>query len=195
MRIQWIVAACAVAMMAASLANASTIDFETQAAASGSTFTGTPSEVNIGIASFSGGELLNNVAGLGADATGVYASEGIFGSEDNPIEITFSAPVSAFSILLVNADNTQNYTVSDNLGDSVTKSVASAGALGTATFTLAGAGLTTVDITSANAFSWSFAIDNVAFTPVATPEPRVIWLLAACVLICIVVRQRRAHSL
>ena len=72
------------------------------------------------------------------------------------------------------------YTVSDNLGDSVTMSLASAGGLGAGTFSLAGSGLTTVNITSANADAWDFAVDNVTFTEAASvPEPQPILLLGA----------------
>lgn len=161
---------------------ASTIDFEAQAAGRGGNLTGIPdSPLTIGAATFTGGEVLNAEVGLNADQTGVYASEGLFGSgETNPLIISFSAPVNGFSVLVVNGDDVRNYTVSDNPGDSTTMSLPSAGSLGVATFSLPGNGLTTVQITSANADGWDFAIDNVTFTQtVATPEPRSILLLAA----------------
>jgi hypothetical protein len=67
---------------------------------------------------------------------------------------------------------------SDNLGDSVTMSLASAGGLGAGTFSLASNGLTTVNITSANAGAWDFAIDNVTFTQATSiPEPGSMLLL------------------
>jgi hypothetical protein len=58
-------------------------------------------------------------------------------------------------------------------------SLPSAGSLGAAVFSLSGIGITTVDITSANADGWDFAIDNVTFTPGAShvPEPRSFGLL------------------
>jgi hypothetical protein len=57
--------------------------------------------------------------GLNADQTGVYSSEGLFGSgETNPLVITFSSPVSGFSIMVANGDVAQSYTVADDLGDS-----------------------------------------------------------------------------
>jgi hypothetical protein len=161
--------------------SATTIDFESQAAGRGGNLTGVPdSPLVIGIATFTGGELLNAEVGLNADETGVYTNQGLFGSgETNPVVITFASPVSNFSILVANGEDVRNYTVSDNLGDSVTMSLASAGGLGAGAFSLAGSGITTVKITSANADGWDFAIDNVTFTEAApVPEPSSLLLLA-----------------
>ena len=161
---------------------ASTIDFEAQAVGRGGSLTGIPdSPLTIGTATFTGGELLNAEVGLNADQTGIYASQGLFGSgETNPLTITFAAPVSDLSVLVLNGDDVRNYTVSDNLGDSIATSLPSTGSLGAATFSLPGNGLTSVQITSANTDGWDFAIDNLSFTQtVATPEPGSILLLAA----------------
>jgi hypothetical protein len=77
--------------------------------------------------------------GLNTDATGVYVSEGLFGSgETNPLVFSFAAPVQNFSVLVLNGDDMRSYTVSDNLGDSATNSLVSAGSLGGATFSLLG---------------------------------------------------------
>jgi hypothetical protein len=67
---------------------ATVIDFEAQAADRGGDLTGIPdSPLTIGIATFTGGELLRGEVGLNADPTGVYASEGLFGSgETNPLD-------------------------------------------------------------------------------------------------------------
>ena len=172
-------------------ATGTVINFDTQAAERGGNLTGIPdSPLTIGTATFTGGELLNGEIGLNADQTGVYASEGLFGSgETNPLVITFSSPVDAFSVLVLNGEDVRTYTVSDNVGDSITKSLPSTGAtidyggfvqgLGAATFSLSGNGLTTVDISSANADAWDFAIDNVSFTAAASiPEPDSVKLLA-----------------
>ena len=160
--------------------SATVIDFEAQAVGRGGNLTGIPdSPLTIGIATFTGGELLNAEVGLNADQTGVYATEGLFGSgETNPLVIQFAVPVSSFSIFIANGDDIRSYTVSDNLGDSVTMSLSSAGGLGAGTFSFAGSGLTTVNITSANADAWDFAIDNVTFTEAASvPEPQPLLLL------------------
>jgi hypothetical protein len=155
-------------------ASATVIDFEAQAANRGSNLTGIPdSPLTIGIATFTGGELRFGLINLPADETGVYVSEGLFGSgETNPLVITFATPVSDFSVLLANGDSqNQTYTVSDDLGDSTNFTLALPGSLNNAarTVALSGAGITTVSITSANASFWNFAIDNVTFS--AVPEP------------------------
>jgi hypothetical protein len=165
------------------------IDFEAQANHSGGNLTGTPdSPLSIGIATFTGGELRQQEVGLPADQTGVYASEGLFGSgETNPLVITFASPVNDFSVFVANDDDTGNYTVSDNLGDSLTKSLASAADLGATTISLPGNGVTAVTISSADANAWDFAIDNVTFT--ATPEPAPLPLLGAGLLLLAAVRR------
>jgi len=171
-------------------APATVIDFEAQAASRGGNLTGVPdSPLTIGLATFTGGELLNAEVGLNVDQTGVYATEGLFGSgETNPMVITFASPVDAFSVFVVNGDDTRSYTVSDNLGDSITKSLPSAGALGAATFSLSSNGITTAEITSANTDAWDFAIDDVSFSaPTSVPEPEALFLVGAgsIVLACI----------
>jgi hypothetical protein len=164
-------------------ATATTIDFDVQAGNRGGNLTGIPdSPLMIGIATLTGGELLSGEVGLNADTTGIYASEGLFGSgETNPLVITFTMPVQNFSVFVLNGDDTRSYTVSDNLGNSITKSLASAGALGGAEFALPGSGLSTVEISSANADAWDFAVDNLTFTDItnSTPEPEASLLLSA----------------
>jgi hypothetical protein len=175
-------------------ASATVVDFEAQAAARGGNLIGIPdSPLTIGIATFTGGELLKAEVGLNADQTGVYATEGLFGSgESNPLVITFASPVSNFSIFIANGDDVRNYTVSDNLGDSVMMSLASAGGLGAGTFSLASNGLTTVDITSANADAWDFAIDNVTFTQAPSiPEPGSMLLLGGGLALLVSLRRSK----
>jgi len=160
--------------LASSPVSATVIDFETQAANRGGSLTGIPdSPLSIGIATFTGGELRNALINLPADETGIYVSEGLFGSgETNPLVITFAMPVSGFSVLVANGDSqNQTYTVSDDLGDSAIVTLALAGSLTNAARTVAlpGSGIRTVSITSANANFWNFAIDNVTFS--AVPEP------------------------
>ena len=177
-------------------ARATTIDFEAQAANRGGNLTGIPdSPLTIGIATLTGGELLNGEVGLNADQTGVYASEGLFGSgETNPLTITFVVPVQNFSLLVLNGDDVRSYTVSDNLGDSITNSLASAGGLGAATFSLPGNGLTTVTITSANTDAWDFAIDNVSFATATAPEPESLALFGAGLLLVAAIRRKQVRA-
>lgn len=179
-------------------AAATVIDFDAQAAGHGGNLTGIPdSPLTIGLATFTGGELLNGEVGLNADQTGVYASEGLFGSgETNPLVITFALPIDDFSVLVANGDDTRSYTVSDNLGASVTKSLSSAGALGSATFSLSGSGITTVFVGSANTGAWDFAIDNVSFTAATSaPEPQALFLVGAGSILVGCVRRKHVKAL
>src|SRR5215471_14468407 len=86
---------CLLLTLAAAPASASVIDFEAQAANRGGNLTGIPdSPLTIGIATFTGGELRDGLINLPVDETGVYASEGLFGSgETNPLLIVFATPV------------------------------------------------------------------------------------------------------
>ncbi len=185
-------------LMAAVPATAEVINFDAQAAGRGGNLTGIPdSPLNVGIANFTGGELLDAEVGLSVDQTGVYASQGIFGSgETNPLTITFVSAVSNVSVFVANGDDVRSYTVTDNLGDSVTKSLASAGGLGGATFSLPGNDITSVQISSANAAAWDFAIDNVTFAPPATavPEPDSWLLFSGGVLLLIATCSKRRHE-
>jgi hypothetical protein len=178
---------------------AATIDFESQANGRAGDLTGiADSPVMVGIATVMGGELLKAEIGLNADQGGVYATEGLFGSsETNPVIITFSAPVSNFSVLIANGDDVRSYTVSDNRGDKAAMSLASAGSAGAGTFSLAGAGITQVMISSANADAWDFAIDNVMFSEAtATPEPTSLVLVCGgLVALAASWRKLRARSL
>jgi hypothetical protein len=165
-------------LLAAGQARADLIDFETQAAGRGGSFTGkVDSPLVIGIATFTGGELLKNEIG-GVDKTGVYATTSVFGGVySNPLKITFSQAVSGFSIVVTN-NSADSFTVADNLGGSKTQFLSS---ISFTTFSLSDTGITSVTISSANAneLGFVFAIDNVSFTPntVATPEPASLTLL------------------
>jgi hypothetical protein len=179
-------------------AMAEVIDFEAQTVARGGNLTGIPdSSLTIGIATFTGGELLNGEVGLNADQTGVYATEGLFGSgEMDPLVISFASPVNNFSVYVANGDDVTKYTVSDNLGDSVSKSLVSAGGLGAAIFSLPGKGLTTVDINSADAKAWDFAIDNVTFTAATSvPEPVSLLLVGAGLAILVGICRKAAYRI
>ena len=108
---------CLLLTLVSAPASASVIDFEAQAAGRGGNLTGIPdSPLTIGIATFTGEELRDGLINLPADESGVYVSEGLFGSgETNPLIIAFAAPVSGFSVLVANGDaQNQTYTVSDD---------------------------------------------------------------------------------
>jgi hypothetical protein len=177
----------------ATFARADVIDFDLQAAANAGAVTGIPDSFTVGTASFTGGELLRAEAGLPADQTGVYATEGLFGADSNPLTITFSTPVDSFSLLLANGDGqNQSYTLSDNLGDTVTKQLALSGAASgsTAALALPGSGITRVTISSANPDFWNFAIDDVAFHTTAAPEPGT-WALCVASLMFVLAYAKR----
>ena len=150
-------------------AHATTVDFEAQAAARGGNFTGTvDSPLVIGIATFTGGELLKNESGFVADHTGVYATaSGVGASYTNPLHITFSSPVNNVSLLLTN-NITDTFTVSDNLGEFFTQMQV----LGSShVFTFGGAGVTSVTVSEASHTQWDFAIDDVSWTKGTSPVP------------------------
>jgi hypothetical protein len=183
--------------VAAAPATATVINLDAQAAGSGRNLTGIPdSPLTVGMATFTGGELREGEVGLNADQTGVYATQGLFGSgETNPLTITFASPVNDFSLFVANGDDVRSYTVSDNLGDSIKKSLPSAGSLGAGTFSLPGNGLTTVFVTSANTDAWDFAIDNVRFSAItSTPETNSLLLLSSALAFLIAVAGNRLRN-
>ena len=171
--------------------SADTIDFEAETANAGGFLTGTPdSPLAIGVATFTGGELRRGEIGLIADQSGVYATQGVFGfGETNPLTILFAAPVSGFSVNVLNGDNTATYTISDDRGDSISASLPSAGSGGAKIFSLPGVGIRSVDISSSNADGWNFAIDDVI--SVATPEPGPQLLLALGLLLLGLIAKRK----
>jgi len=158
------------------VAGATTIDFEAQGASAPSGFTGTlNSPLVIGLATFTGGQLLRNEAGS-SDTSAVYATVSVPKYAD-PLSITFSQPVSNVSLLITN-EIPDTYTVADNLGTSSTVSLnANTGRI----FSLVDSGVTQITISSAVTAQWDFAIDNVTFTaPMSSaPEPGTAILLGA----------------
>jgi hypothetical protein len=150
-----------------------TIDFEAQGPGP-SLFCPPPQTLTIGVATFSGGALLTAATNLPADQTTVYGTAAPCAGYAPVITITFSRPVSNFSVLVLNGEaTTVSYTVADNLGGTVTKSLVANVSSGADTFTLPDAGITSVTIrrTTSSAF-WDFLIDNVSFTafPTTTAE-------------------------
>ncbi len=180
----WIIFAALLATVAAPNAHAGsiTINFDAQAVGHPVAFDGTiNSPLTIGIATFTGGELLiNEISGI--DATGVYATTNVVtGPYVDPLTITFSQGVSAFSLLLTN-NQVGTYVVMDNFGVSA---AASLGTDASETFSLLGTGITSVTIEGSTTMGqWDFAIDNVSFTPsaTATPEPSTVILFGTSLL-------------
>jgi hypothetical protein len=164
--------------VAAGSAKADLIDFEAQGASAPSVFNGTlNSPLVIGIATFTGGQLLNDAAGAG-DGTAVYGSTNLVsGGYTNPLTITFSTAVSSFSIDVTNG-LADSYTVADNKGGSRMLAVPFNT---TQLFTLTDSGITSITIESATKSFWDFAIDNVQFTRAvaSVPEPSSLLLVAS----------------
>jgi hypothetical protein len=157
------------------VSGATIIDFEAQTS-HGANFDGLlDSPLVIGIATFTGGEVLGAESGS-VDITQVYATNG-GQSYANPIVIAFSSPVSGFSVLVTNNIG-DTFTVADNVGDSQSMVL---GGSATQVFTLSGVGITQVTVSEGGplALEWDFAIDNVTFTTGAVPEPGTLALLGA----------------
>jgi len=119
--------------------------------------------------------ILTAVTGLLSDAGTVYGTANFCQGCASSITITFSSPVSDFSTEVLNGiPGTVSYTVSSNLGDSVTKSLGVDITSDAAVFTLAGTGITSVTITTTtpNPAVWDFFIDDISFNaPTTNPFP------------------------
>ena len=149
-----------------------TIDFETLTGPSLFCAPASP-PLTIGVATFSGGVIMDQVANLPANQTTVYGTSVCPGYLPT-ITIAFSRPVSNLSLQVMNGEtSTVSYTVASNLGGSVTKSLVANFSSGADTFALPDDGITSVTIgrTTASSF-WDFFIDNVVFDafPITTAE-------------------------
>jgi len=132
-------------------------------------------------ATFSGGAILSAVEGLPANQSTVYGTSDCAGFAC-AITITFSSPVENFSVDVLNGMlEPVSYTVTSNLGETVTKTIAASQSSGAETFTLTGSGITSVTITPTGGCStfWDFLIDKVQFD-VVEAEPAVPTEKAEC---------------
>ena len=127
-------------------------------------------------ATFTGGVILTNETSQTTDNSNVYATcaVGVCGGSPtllNPLTITFNVPIQNFQIQILNA-LAGNYTMSDNMGDSLNFTLATTGgSIATEGFAAAGTQVTITYTTAPTA--WDFAIDNVTFNqPLSSvPEP------------------------
>jgi hypothetical protein len=151
------------------LAQTQTVDFEQFTGPS--LFGSLQPPVSVGIATFSGGLLLDATVGLVADQTTVYGTA-YSGTVPPPIctgclptiTIDFSQAVSNVSLKVLNGQQfLVTYTVQDNGGGSQVFELDTAANGGQTTVTLPSAGITQVTVTS-DATIWDFFIDDVQFS-------------------------------
>ena len=150
-------------------AGATTINFDSLGAPV--FFTHADPPLTIGLATFTGGQLLDRtVFGQSVE----YGTANFCDECTNPIHIAFSSPVSNLSLLVINnsSDNngpiTLSYTLADNNSHSVALNI-----LSSATLSLPFTGILSATVSSAgDQFGqYSFFIDNVTFDGAATPAP------------------------
>lgn len=161
-------------------ATATTIDFEAQGTSAPSAFNGVlNSPLTIGIATFTGGQLLKNetFGTPSADTTVVYATNGFLTGYTDPLVIVFSQPVSNVGMIVTN-ETPDTYTLADNLGHSTSLPI---GNNVNQMLSLTDTGVTRVTIATNATVGWDFAIDNVTFTP-SVPEPAALAYLGVLLL-------------
>jgi len=142
-----------------------TVDFE-QFSGSPSVYLGVQPPLTIGIATFSGGQLLSAASQLANDRSTVYGTAYFAPGFLPTITINFSQPVGNFSVLIANGwALTIDYTIQDDRGGIQTRTLGSLfDSSGAATLSLPSTGIRQVVISSGMS-NWNFVIDNVQFTP------------------------------
>jgi len=141
------------------------IDFEQFTAPS--VFSGVQPPLTVGVATISGGQVLNAATNLPVDRSVVYGSAYFCPGCAQTITIGFSTKVSNFSLFLLNGLTVNiSYTVQDDQGGTQVVSLPPNLASGSATISLPDSGITDVTITGADpSGSWDFEIDNIRFAP------------------------------
>ena len=138
-------------------------------------------------ATFTGGTILTAESAQSTDNSNVYATSaasltGPGLGLTNPLVIKFSSDIQNFQIQILNAIS-GNYTMADNMGNSVNFNLATTGgSIATEGFAAAGNQVTITYDDAASAGEWDFAIDNVTFDePLtgSTPEPATMATLGA----------------
>lgn len=130
-----------------------------------SVFNGIDPPLTVGVATFSGGQVLNAATFLPADPTVVYGTAFFCPGCLPTLTIDFSVPVSDFSMLVLNGQTfVVTYFLQDDQGgtDSVTLDANFNGGAGVVS--LPSSGIQQVTLTSSTG-SWDFLIDEVRFTP------------------------------
>jgi len=181
------------------------IDFENQNTAdSGAFVLNTPSTTPMvmvvdGITvTFSGGSLLSHVSNLTADETTLYGTTSYIGAFENPLRITFSAPVNNLELSLYNGQTANTlYQATDggvshqfNLAPNIFGGASQISFLGT------GSEVDISDISGRG--NWDFFVDNLQFDPTAVPitvpdGTSTFWLLTTGLIGLGIVRMRAAQ--
>ncbi len=129
-------------------------------------FTGIQPPLTVGIATFSGGQILGATSNLPADRSPVYGTAFFCPGCLPTLTINFSQKISNFSTFLLNGQLfTVTYTVQDDQGGSQTVSLVANLLSGAGTVMLSDSNITQVTITSNAGTEWDFFIDNVQFAP------------------------------
>lgn len=167
-----IVAGAVILLPISATADPITIDFETLPPGP-SNFGPPPHTVTEKGATFSGGIILTNES-ASIDLTNVYGTVDCCGYS-NPLSIVFDGVVSQLSVLITNNVNA-SYTLTDNLGRSVSASVP---AFNTPlTLTLPFDRITAATVASVGIPGFDFALGSVSFIPTPVPEPGSMLLVA-----------------
>jgi PEP-CTERM motif len=156
-------------LLSTGTASATLIDFEDQLAGPPTfdvagptqtlTYTGSVT------ATFTGGVILTNESNQTTDNSNVYATASLASGADasltNPLEVNFSQPIQNFQIQILNGF-AGNYEMFDNMGNSLTFNLPTAGSFLQEGFAAAG---TKVDILflGPDSLTFDFAIDNITF--------------------------------
>jgi hypothetical protein len=164
---------CAVA--AGAQAQAPTIvDFEQFSGPSVFSSTDPHPPLTVGIATFSGGQILRETSALPADQSSVYGTAPDCRDCQSTLTITFARPVKDFSTLVLNGlAEVVSYTVLSDSGETQTKTLSPNFESGADTFSLTAVGITSVAIrpSEPDPTFWDFFIDDVRFAE-ATPTSK-----------------------
>lgn len=180
-----IVAGAGTLLPTSAAADPITVDFETLPAGPGN-FGPPPQTVTEKGATFSGGIILTNES-ASIDLTNVYGTVDCCGYS-NPLSIIFDSAISQLSVLITNNVNA-TYTLTDNLGRSVSASVPAYNT--PLTLTLPFEGITAATVASVGIPGFDFALGSVSFTPTPAPVPEPASMLLVAGGIAVITRRRR----
>jgi hypothetical protein len=138
-----------------------TIDFEQFSGPS--VFTGVQPPLSVGVATFSGGQVLNATSFLPANPTKVYGTAFFCAGCLPTITIDFAQGISNFSAFVMNGQVfAVTYTVQDDQGGMQTLTLFPNFSSGAGTFTLPSTNIRRVTIRG-SASDWDFFVDNLRF--------------------------------